>query len=200
MVILSRGVLFTEVNVILPASFLNCSSSQLYRGAARFWGLACLGNILGAFAIGNIIAFAQYYPQDVHALLSALVAKKPSYSEIGGVGAWLQVVVSGMLGNWLVGMAAFFAVMANTIVGKFVPVFLAVTLFVATNLQHSPANMGYFSLVMAHGTDPGWSTALFWNIISAALGNILGGTLLVALPFWYALRPDPRRDVTENPG
>ncbi len=159
MVILSHAVLFTEVNVILPASFLNCPSSQLYRGAARFWGLACLGNILGAFAFGNIIAFAQYYPQDVHALLSALVAKKLSYSEIGGVGAWLQVVVSGMLGNWLVGMAAFFAVMANTIVGKFVPVFLAVTLFVATNLQHSPANMGYFSLVMAHGTDPGWSTA-----------------------------------------
>ena len=60
-------------------------------------------------------------------------------------------------------MAAFFATMANTLIGKFVPVFLVVSLFVAANLQHSPANMGYFSLSLATGGGPGWGDALTYD-------------------------------------
>jgi formate/nitrite transporter FocA (FNT family) len=60
-----------------------------------------------------------------------------------------------MLVNGLIGMAAFFTSMANALIGKYVPVFLVVTLFVAGNFQHSPANMGYFSLCMATGGGPG---------------------------------------------
>jgi formate/nitrite transporter FocA (FNT family) len=110
-----------------------------------------------------------------------------AYRDEETVTAWLRIVVSGMLGNGLIGMAAFVATMANTLIGKYVPVFLVVTLFVAANLQHSPANMGYFSLSIAVGGGPGWDAAFLWNIIPAGTGNILGGALLVALPFWYAL-------------
>lgn len=35
-------------------------------------------------------------------------------------------------------MAAFFSVMGRSLIGKYIPVFLAVTLFVAANFQHSP--------------------------------------------------------------
>jgi formate transporter len=82
-------------------------------------------------------------------------------------------------------MAAFFATMGRTIVGKYIPVLLAVSLFVTAGFQHSPANMGYFSLSIAAGGGPGWAQGLLWNIIPAGIGNVLGGTLLVALPFWY---------------
>jgi formate/nitrite transporter FocA (FNT family) len=44
-------------------------------------------------------------------------------------------------------------------------------------------------MIMPTGQGPGWVEALAWNIIPAGIGNILGGTLLVALPLWYALRP-----------
>ena len=50
--------------------------------------------------------------------------------------------------------------------------------------------MGYFSLSMAYGGGPGWDAAFWWNVIPAGIGNILGGALLVALPFWYALVRD----------
>ena len=86
-------------------------------------------------------------------------------------------------------MAAFFATMGRTIIGKYIPIFLAVTLFVAGNFQHSPANMGYFSLIMPGGDGPGWGPAMLWNIIPVGIGNMIGGAILVAMPFWYALRP-----------
>lgn len=108
----------------------------------------------------------------------------------GGIESWFKIVVSGMSGNGLIGMAALFATMARTLTSKFIPVFLVVSLFVAGNLQHSPANMGYFSLVMATGEGPGWGSAFLWNVIPAGIGNILGATLLVALPFWYSIFPE----------
>lgn len=125
--------------------------------------------------------------------LTKVVALKMAYRAIGGAGAWWQLVLSGMLANWLVGMAAFFSVMGRAIIGKYLPVFLAVMLFVAANFQHSPANMGYFSHIMPTGRGPGWGAALAWNIIPVGIGNMAGGALLVALPFWYALGPARRR-------
>jgi len=183
-VVLSETILFTEANVVIPATMLET------KGAAgrvlRFWILAWVGNFAGAFLFGTLIARAQDYSPQVMGLLSDTIALKMSFQAHGGVTSWLQIVVSGMLANWLVGMAAFFSMMARTIFGKYIPVALAVTLFVAANFQHSPANMGYFSLFMAETAGPGWGNALWWNIVPAGIGNVIGGTLFVALPFWWA--------------
>ena len=187
MIILSRAALFTEANVILPASYLQRIPASRITAALRFWGLAMLGNVMGALILGMVISFAQIYPESFYQALNTVVDKKMAYADDGSARAWFQIVVSGMLGNGLIGMAAFLATMGNTLVGKFIPVLLVVTLFVAGNFQHSPANMGYFSLAMFSGDGPGWMAALTWNLIPAAIGNILGGALLVALPFWYAL-------------
>jgi formate/nitrite transporter FocA (FNT family) len=123
-------------------------------------------------------------PPGFEALLSEIVASKMRYREIGGVEGWFQGVLSGVLGNFLVGMAAFLAVMGRTIIGKYIPVLLTVSAFVAAGFMHSPANMAYISLATPEGIGRGWGPALAWSIAPAALGNILGAFFLVALPFW----------------
>ncbi len=185
-VILSEAVLFTEANVALPATMLRHDVDVPGLRVARFWALAWIGNLAGAILVGWLIHVAQHYPPDVNGLLAELVHRKMSYRAEGGFGAWGKLILSGMLANWLVGMAAFFSVMGRTLFGKYIPVFLAVTLFVAANFQHSPANMGYFSLIMPSGHGPGWDAALLWNVIPVGIGNIIGGSLLVVLPFWFA--------------
>ena len=182
-VVLSEAVLFTEANVAMPAALFHGVSPT--GRVLRFWGLAIAGNLIGAVVTGWLIQFAQHYSADFDALLAEIVAFKMSYRDIGGFEGWFKLILSGMLANWLVGMAAFFATMGRTIVGKYIPVLLAVSLFVTAGFQHSPANMGYFSLSIASGGGPGWGEAFIWNLIPAGIGNILGGTLLVALPFWY---------------
>lgn len=186
-VILSEAALFTEANVTLPATLLRHDTAATWARVARFWALAWAGNLIGAFVVGWLINRAQHYSPDVHRLLGELVEKKMSYREAGGASSWGELVLSGILANWLVGMAAFFSVMGRTLFGKYIPVFLAVTLFVAANFQHSPANMGYFSLIMPTGDGPGWTAALGWNVLPVGIGNIIGGALLVVLPFWFAL-------------
>jgi len=190
MVILSQAVLFTETNVVLPASYLKCTRSDVAIGALKFWVLAIVGNAAGAFAVGVLLNFTQAFPIEIINNFSSVIDKKMSYMSGGTLAHWFQIVISGVFGNWMVGMAAIFALMGRTIIGKYIPIFLLVTLFVAGNLQHSPANMGYFSLAIPLGIGPGWDSAILWNLIPAAIGNVIGGTLLVALPFYYALNAE----------
>jgi formate transporter len=175
----------------MPSTVLAARSPG--RQIARFWILAVIGNLLGAVLISGLIVLAQDYGPNVEALLDEIIEAKLSWREEGGVGSWLRIVLSGMLANWLVGMAAFFAIMARTIIGKYIPILLAVTLFVSANLQHSPANMGYFSLAEWMGSGPGVDVALSWNILPAGIGNLIGGTLFVVLPLWYGLSLRERR-------
>jgi formate transporter len=167
----------------MPATLLS-GGSRAGR-VLRFWALAWIGNFVGAFVIGWLIRQAQIFSPGFESSLSEIVGAKMHYQSMGGADSWGRVVLSGVLANWLVGMAAFFATMGRTIIGKYIPVFLAVTMFVSAGFQHSPANMGFFSLSIAGGGGPGWTDAILWNIIPAGIGNMIGGTLLVALPFWW---------------
>lgn len=185
-VILSHAVLFTEANVVMPATAIHGSERRWT--ILRFWGLAWVGNFVGAFIVANMIGYAQEYSPEVQALIREIIAAKMSFRDVGGVQGWTMIIVSGVLANWLVGMAAFFAMMGRTIFGKYIPVFLAVTAFVSANFQHSPANMGFFSLAAAQGDGPGWTAAILWNILPAGIGNIIGGSLLVAALMSYAFR------------
>lgn len=193
-VILSHAILFTEANVVMPTALLHCSAETLMRRAVRFWIAAWVGNFAGALAVGYLVATVQHYPNDMTARLGEIVGGKMTYREIGGVLGWLQAVASGALANWLVGLAAVFSTMGRSVIDKFIPVFLAVSLFDAASFQHSPANMAFFSLAAGIGVGPGWGAAVGWSILPAALGNILGGFLLVVVPFWIAFGSKHRGD------
>jgi len=198
MVILSGALLFSETNVVLPASLLHCSTKELALATLKFWIVAILGNLIGTYLTGLIINFAHNYPPEVMDNLTHIIDKKMYYYQGHDASHWFQALVSGVFGNWLVGMAAIFALMGKTILGKYIPIFLAVSLFVAANFQHSPANMGYFSLIMPTGNGPGWENAILWNIIPVAIGNIIGGIFLVALPFWYVLSPTEKNELKKE--
>ena len=190
-VILSEAVLFSEANVMMPAGLLENRGRALLP-TLRFWVLAFAGNLAGAYVFGVAVHAAQKYgPADTH-LLNEVIASKLQFRAIGGVEGWFKAVLSGVFANWLVGLAAFFAVMGRTLIGKYIPVLLAVTAFDAANFQHAPANMGFFGLINATGHGPGWDIALGWSIAPAAVGNLIGGFFLVVLPFWFALRPHER--------
>ncbi|GAB2756546.1 formate/nitrite transporter family protein [Nocardioides salsibiostraticola] len=188
LVVLSGALLFTEVNVELPATLLRKQRDRLGLPALRtailkLWLLAAVGNMIGAFVIGHVIFYVSDYGPGYEELLGEVVSTKVRFSEIGGAEGFAKAMLSGVVANWLVGMAAFLATMGRTIIGKYIPVLITVMAFVAGGFLHSPANMAYLSLSQPLGVGPGWGTGLLWAVLPAAIGNIIGAFLFVALPF-----------------
>ncbi len=190
MVILSGSALFTEINVLLPELFLS-RPRDLCRRCWRFWLITYLGNAPGALFVGLLITQAHLLGERQELRLFEILAEKMEFRDLGLEG-WFAVLLSGILGSWLVGMAAFLATAARTVSGKILGVLFPIIAFVAIGVQHSPANMGYFSMgLIRGGSGIGWGEAILWNIVPASLGNIIGGAVLVALLFWYTYGQDP---------
>lgn len=187
-VMLSGTLLFTEANIEMPATLLGRIPSVPAWRVFRVWVLAAVGNLLGAVLVGLAVSHAQSYSPEVTEHLAGIVEKKLRYREIGGIDGWSRAVLSGVLGNWLVGMAAFLSTMGRSIIGKYIPVFLVVSAFVAGGFLHSPANMAFIGLAEPIGVGQGWGQSLLWGIAPAAVGNVLGGLFLVAFPFWFLSR------------
>lgn len=191
LVVLTGALLFTEVNVELPATLLGnqdeADRSRTLRACVlKLWILAAIGNMVGAFVLGQIIGYVSDYGPEVEALLVEVVDGKVRFAAVGGLDGFARAVVSGIVANWLVGMAAFLATMGRTIIGKYIPVLLTVTAFVAGGFLHSPANMAYLSLIGPIGGGPGWADGLLWAVLPAAIGNLVGAFAFVALPFHLA--------------
>jgi formate transporter len=191
LVILSGSALFTEINVLLPEMFLS-RPRDLCRRCWRFWLIAYAGNVLGALFVGSMVNGAHLFGTLQEQRLFEIMAEKVEFQDMGAEG-WFVVVVSGILGNWLVGMAAFLATAARTVPGKILGVVFPIVTFVAIGAQHSPANMGYFSVgLIGGGSGIGWGEAIWWSIVPASLGNVVGGAILVALLFWYTYGRDAK--------
>ena len=73
-----------------------------------------------------------------------------------------------------------------------------VTAFVAMGLEHSIANLfsvPYAMLVRGDVSEPLSIGRFLWgNLVPVTLGNVVGGSLMVGLAYWFVyLRPAPRR-------
>jgi len=67
-----------------------------------------------------------------------------------------------------------------------------VFIFVYLGFEHSIANMGTFSMAILGGSALTVNEALH-NLLYSTVGNIVGGVLLVGLPFTY-LNPREREE------
>lgn len=149
-VIFSGAALFTEINVVVPMVLVQNAKElkPVCLQCLRFWALVFLCNALGAALVAGMMLGADVFSSEADLdHLQQIIDKKTASIENGARG-WFTVVLSGMLGNWLVGMAAFFASKGRTLPGKFIGIALPVTAFVSLGVQHSPANMGYMSIGM----------------------------------------------------
>lgn len=183
LVILSGSALFTEVNVLLPELFLTRRRS--HARLLRFWLIVYLGNFAGAIFVGAMFNAADVIGPAQASRLAELIGEKMRFEQMGAEG-WFRVVASGVLANWLVGMAAFLATAARTVSGKILGILFPILAFVALGVQHVPANMGYFAAGLIHGgVGTTWQETFVWNLLPATIGNLIGGGVLVALLFWY---------------
>ncbi|WP_377891403.1 formate/nitrite transporter family protein [Alkalihalobacillus sp. R86527] len=187
-VFISGAILFTEVNVLLPSYILQ-RKFWIPKQLMKFWIVCYLGNIIGALMVGLLVVLSGSLSPEFYTELNVYIEHKMKFLSDGTKG-WFQILLSGIIANWLIGMAAFLATAARDLTGKVLATALPVIIFVAGNFQHSVANMGYFGTAIFHSAEYTWVEFLLFNLVPASIGNLIGGGVLVALTFTYAYKEE----------
>ena len=176
LIVLLGGELFTGCNLVMGISLYEQTVPPL--GALRVWALAYLGNLIG-IAILCLLLVGSGASRDLLAAYLAITV--PDKLDA----AWYILLLKGVLCNFLVCIGVFTGFQLKNECAKILVITLIIATFVLTGLEHSIANMAYFSLytLLVSSAD---ISAMGWNLLWVTLGNFLGGAVLLGLPLWYA--------------
>jgi formate/nitrite transporter len=203
MVIVGGAELFTGNNMLVMAW---ASGKVTTRAVLANWGIAFTGNFIGAIATAALVFVSTQYTFGGGSVgLNALtIASGKTALAIG------PAFMLGILCNVLVCLAVWMCYSARTNIDRVVTVLPPISAFVAAGFEHSIANiyfipMGLFikagapeSFWKAIGKSPAdfpsltWDNFILSNLIPVTLGNIVGGSVLVAAVYWFVyLRKTP---------
>ena len=180
LVVIGGAELFTGNNLIAMAW---ADRKVTTRSLLRNWLLAYAGNFIGAAASAAAIVLSGVMDiggGDIAATAAAIARAK---IEIGA----MEGFVRGILCNVLVCLAVWLCFAAHTVTGKILAIVFPVSAFVALGFEHCVANMYLIPAgLFAEGAAPGVGDLAGFarNIVVVTLGNIVGGTVLVALVYW----------------
>ena len=104
-------------------------------------------------------------------------------------GNW-QIFLRAVGCNWLVCLAVWMSLAADTLSGKILAIFFPIMAFVAMGFDHVVANMFFLPAAIFAGVpDIGWDDTLR-NWLFALLGNFIGAVVFVATSYWYMYLKD----------
>lgn len=188
LVVVAGAELFTGNNLIAMAWASRRIGS---RELARNWALVYVGNVVGAlgtvFLLG--VAGTDLMGDGAFGETAATVARSKA--------ALLppEALARGVLCNALVCLAVWLAMGGRSVSDKVLGIVLPITAFVALGFEHSIANWFFLPYGALVDADPQSfpTVGAIWNLLFVTIGNVIGGTFLVAGVYWVAyLRP--RRD------
>lgn len=187
LVVVAGAELFTGNNLIAMAW---ASGRIRFTQVVRNWVIVYLGNVCGCLATVTLVSWSELGSLAGGGVSQMAVQVAEGKTALG----WSVVLARGTLCNALVCVAVWLTFGARSVTDKILAIIFPITAFVALGLEHSIAN--WFFLPFAWTLDSGHSInafGMFRNLVASTIGNILGGTLLVAGIYWIAfLRKDDR--------
>jgi formate transporter len=180
LVVVGGAELFTGNNLIAMAW---ASGRVTTQQVMRNWGWVYLGNLVGAVGTAVLVWLAGVQTMGDGAVGETMVQIARSKIALDPVSA----LARGVLCNVLVCLVVWLCMGARTVTDKILAIVFPITAFVACGFEHSVANMYFLPIgvALATGTSAPLSvTGAFSNLVLVTLGNVLGGTVLVALVYW----------------
>lgn len=191
LVIVGGAELFTGNNLVIMAWVdRRITSGELLRN----WIVVYVGNAVGSIGLAVLVVLSHYLDQNNGAV--ALAALTIAKTKVGL--PFATAFFRGVLCNLLVCLAVWLATAGHTVTDKIVALVPPVAAFVAAGFEHSVANMYFIPvglIVKAFGTVPAGFDAssltvagFLHNLIPVTLGNIVGGSGLVGLVYYFVYR------------
>ncbi|MDP3820917.1 MAG: formate/nitrite transporter family protein [Burkholderiales bacterium] len=183
LVVVAGAELFTGNNLLAMAwASGRVSTLELLRN----WAVVCVANFVGAAGLALLVWLSGHGALDQGAVGRTVVRIATAKAEL----PWVEAFFRGVLCNVLVCMAVWMALAGRSVTDKVLAIVFPITAFVAAGFEHSIANMYFFPLAMALGAPLG-ATDMLHNLVPVIAGNIVGGSVLVALVYWLIyLRTD----------
>ena len=190
LVVVAGAELFTGNNLLAMAW---ADGRITTREVLRNWVLVCAANFVGAAGLALIVFLSGHASMNGGAVGRAYLEVVAAKSSLPFWKAfWL-----GVLCNVLVCMAVWMSFAGRSVVDKLVAVIFPISAFVAAGFEHSIANMYLIPLAMmlkASGAalPPGGDAigllGLARNLVPVIAGNLVGGSVLVALVYHVVYR------------
>lgn len=182
LVVLAGAELFTGNNLLAVA----WASRLIGTGAVfRNWCIVYAGNVAGCLATVALVVWGDIDRLGGGAVERTALQIAQAKIELG----WGTAFARGILCNALVCLAVWLAMGGRTAADKILAILFPITAFVAIGFEHSIANWFFLPYAYCLAPDVGVSLAgAARNLSASTLGNIVGGTLLVAGVYWLAYR------------
>lgn len=180
LVIVGGAELFTGNNLIAMAW---ASGHVTTREVIRNWGWVYVGNLIGAIGTAFLVWLAGVQTMSDGAVGETMVRIARSKISLDP----LSTLARGVLCNVLVCLALWLCMAARGVTDKILAIVFPISAFVACGLEHSVANMYFLPLGMMltlGGTAPIALDGVVNNLFLVTIGNMFGGTVLVALVYW----------------
>jgi formate/nitrite transporter len=192
LVVVAGAELFTGNNLLAMAwADGKVSTAEVLRN----WTVVCVANFVGAAGLAVLVFWSGHAGMNGGAVAQAYLKIAAAKSTV----SITELFFRGVLCNVLVCMAVWMVLAGRTVVDKFFAIVLPISAFVAAGFEHSIANMYFFPLALllkASGVAlPAGAEfisvyAMFRNLVPVILGNIVGGSVLVALVYYVIyIRP-----------
>lgn len=194
LVVVAGAELFTGNNLVAMAWASRLITTQQ---VLRNWGLVYLGNFAGSVGTALLVYLSGVWALGDHGVgeNAILIASAKVHLP------WAEAFFRGILCNALVCLAVWLCQSARSTTDKILAIIWPISGFVALGFEHCIANMYFIPLgIILRGNpemmgaltgNPVGLDSLTWssltnNLIPVTLGNILGGTLMVAGVYWFA--------------
>jgi len=154
--------------------------------------LVLLGNLIGALFVAFFLAVQTKVIGDADSEGNALLTFERLVTIAEGKTehtAW-ETFLRGVGCNWLVCLAVWMSLAAQSVSGKILAIFFPVMAFVAMGFDHVVANMFFIPAAIWAGVPGiGWGDAAV-NWLLAGSGNLVGAVVFVATSYWYLFLKD----------
>jgi len=188
LVVVAGAELFTGNNLLAMAWASGLISTA---DVVRNWVIVYLGNVIGCLGTVVFVVWTNVGGLGGGAVgdMAIQIARSKAGLPVG------EALARGLLCNALVCLAVWLTMGARSVTDKILAILFPITAFVTLGMEHSIANwfflpFGY--LLDKEGTIP--LDGAIRNLAAVSVGNIAGGTLLVAGVYWIAyLRGDGRK-------
>lgn len=155
------------------------------------WVVSYVGNVAGCLFVAGVLAWwSDTLSTDAEKTYAVVQAE-------ARVNVQWSVNFCRAIGcNFLVALAFFLSLGSVEFVSKIYCIWIPIWAFVVLGYQHSIANYFMIPIGMFYGTNFSVGKFIYQSIIPVTLGNIVGGTLIGSVVFWYLYGREDGIDVT----